>query len=280
MRKAALDLSITPSSVSRRLSVLESFLGRQLFERTDFGLQLTEAGKRYLSAIAPAVEALRRASSPGELEESRIVVATSHSMANRWLAPRIGDLRAKTGLTMEILPTRDADSIRSGRAQFGIWGALRAPDLKSDLLIQTPARPIFRPCLADDRVPPKTLEALAEYPLLSVSDPADIWHRWFAAAGLKHEPSNVIEFATMSLMYEAALGGIGVALAIPMLCENALESGSLVFCGPSLPIGESYRLFRQPRRGCESISERSFVRWIKRETQLSSRLFDEFAVAA
>lgn len=280
VRKAAPKLALTPSGVSRRLVALEHFIDRPLFDRTSAGLQLNASGRSYFDAIESALETIRSASFPERHLDGRIVVATSHSFANRWLAPRIPKFASATGLELEIVPTRDADAVRSGKAQFGIWGALDASDLKSEVLLKARAQPVSCTRLADGRLPPLLTAELNDYPLLTVTDPRGLWERWYTSAGLDYVPSRIVTFATLSLMYEAALAGAGVALAIPMLCESALVSGTLVTCGPALPIDEAYRLYRRPRNQCQTLSERKFLNWIRREVALSDSLFSDLANAA
>ena len=53
IKKAALELRVTPSAVSHRLRVLELMLGRELLRRVGSTLELTEAGQ----SLAPELTA-------------------------------------------------------------------------------------------------------------------------------------------------------------------------------------------------------------------------------
>jgi LysR family glycine cleavage system transcriptional activator len=53
IKKAALELRVTPSAVSHRLRVLELMLGRELLRRVGSTLELTEVGQ----VLAPALTA-------------------------------------------------------------------------------------------------------------------------------------------------------------------------------------------------------------------------------
>lgn len=277
LRAAAGDLALSPSGASRRIATLESFLGAVLFERSDQGLRLTEAGRRYLEAVEPAVAAIRRATSAVDDEPDRIVLATSHSLAERWIMPRLAALRAAETVELTLLPTRDPNVLRSGEAQIAVWGSLDAHDLTSETIADVAGRPVMAPRLFDGRTPPETEAALLGYPLLAPRDPGGIWRRWFAAAGITAQAPHITEYATMALVYEAASAGLGVALAVPMLCEPQLRSGALVPCGRTMPVGEAYRLYRAGRRGARSPSETRLVHWLRREARAS---FDLFASAA
>jgi DNA-binding transcriptional LysR family regulator len=61
-RKAAAELSVTPSAISQAVRALEARLGAALFIRTTRSVGLTEAGERFLSRAKPAFEELVAAS--------------------------------------------------------------------------------------------------------------------------------------------------------------------------------------------------------------------------
>jgi DNA-binding transcriptional LysR family regulator len=56
VRKAALDLEVTPGAVSQALQRLERRLGAPLFHRTTRRISLTEAGETLLAKIGPAAQ--------------------------------------------------------------------------------------------------------------------------------------------------------------------------------------------------------------------------------
>lgn len=56
IRKAALDLEVTPGAISQALQKLEWRLGAPLFHRTTRRISLTEAGETLLEKIAPAAQ--------------------------------------------------------------------------------------------------------------------------------------------------------------------------------------------------------------------------------
>ncbi|PLK69263.1 LysR family transcriptional regulator [Rhizobium sp. TH135] len=58
IRKAALDLEVTPGAISQALRKLERRLGTPLFHRTTRRISLTEAGETLLAEIAPAAQVI------------------------------------------------------------------------------------------------------------------------------------------------------------------------------------------------------------------------------
>src|SRR5438270_13274021 len=89
--KAAEELFLTQSAVSRQIQALEEFLGVPLFERRHKSLALTEAGRTYLRTVGSVLDDLREAIR--RLRESRtgrvLNVTTTVSFASMWLVPRL-----------------------------------------------------------------------------------------------------------------------------------------------------------------------------------------------
>src|SRR4030095_8342740 len=93
--KAAAELFLTQSAVSRQIPALDEVGGVPLFERRHKALALTEAGKAYLRTVVPALDQLREATR--RLRESRtghvLTVTTTVSFASMWLVPRLARFR-------------------------------------------------------------------------------------------------------------------------------------------------------------------------------------------
>src|SRR5262249_11117332 len=60
-KRAAEELHVSPSALSRQIQALEEHLGVALFQRLNPGLALTEAGRRYLAAVDAALAQLESA---------------------------------------------------------------------------------------------------------------------------------------------------------------------------------------------------------------------------
>ncbi len=63
-KRAAQELHVSPSALSRRIQGLEAHLGVALFKRLNPGLVLTTEGARYLEGVREALAALGRARAP------------------------------------------------------------------------------------------------------------------------------------------------------------------------------------------------------------------------
>ncbi len=97
--RAARQLGVEHTTVSRRISALEAALGVTVFYRTAAGIQLTPDGKRVL-ASAEAMERAALGVGPRARERSkdisgRVRIALLDELATMWLAPRLGELRER-----------------------------------------------------------------------------------------------------------------------------------------------------------------------------------------
>src|SRR5262245_17770845 len=57
--RAADDLKVTPTAISRTIKQLEAQLGLRLFNRTTRSVALTEGGSELLASLAPALAQIR-----------------------------------------------------------------------------------------------------------------------------------------------------------------------------------------------------------------------------
>ena len=90
--KAAEELLITQSAVSRQIRALEDHLGVTLFERRPRTLALTEQGRTLQRAAAELLERLQQVTDePASAERSapQLTVTTTNGFASLWLIPRL-----------------------------------------------------------------------------------------------------------------------------------------------------------------------------------------------
>src|ERR1700741_450428 len=89
--RAAAELFLTQSAVSRQIQALEEFVGVPLFERRHKALALTDAGATYYRTVMQVLGELREATR--RLRETRtghvLTVTTTVSFATIWLIPRL-----------------------------------------------------------------------------------------------------------------------------------------------------------------------------------------------
>jgi DNA-binding transcriptional LysR family regulator len=280
-RAAADELALSPSAFSRRIQQLEYFIGVPLFDRSGTSICLTEIGRHYLQEIEPAMETIRRATADlrGRKKAGKLRLATSHSLAVSWLIPRLSDLFQRHGLEIELLVTRGAHVLRSGAADLAIWGSSGlADDLPHEKIISLDGVLVSAPLLADGSHPPHSLDQLPGHPMLSVKGGPDLWRRWLAETGYKGAaPVFAACFETSHLMYEAAAGGLGITLAVPLLTERFMRDKLLYPCADTrAPVGVDYSLYYSATERQRRSPIGIFKEWLVDEAERSRQAFDNW----
>ena len=95
--RAAAELAITQSAVSRHIRTLEADFGCRLFEREGRGLRLTEPGRLLLPGLQQGFAALEGACASLRSEEGVLRLKAPSTLTMRWLLARLSRLLAATG---------------------------------------------------------------------------------------------------------------------------------------------------------------------------------------
>ena len=226
--RAAIELCVTQAAVSHQVKGLEVRLGAALFRRLPRGLALTDEGLALLPSVRDSFD--RLGDTLARFEGGRVLevlsVGVVGTFAVGWLLPRLPafreahpfvDLRLFTNNNRTDLAGEGLDcAVRFGD---GAWHGTEATPL-----FEAPMSPLCAPVLAERLTDPTAL--LAETLLRSYR--AADWPDWFAAAGLSPPPIRGPVFDSSWVMVEAAIQGVGVALAPPMMFERDLQQGRLV----------------------------------------------------
>ncbi len=277
--RAAAELHLTQSAVSRSIALLEERLGFELFERRHRALLLTERGQALYAAAVEALERLHVA--VGRLRASqagpRLTVTTSLSFASLWLIPRLaGFTRAHPGVDVRIAASNEIQdleragidvAVRYSRAE-GTPGATRlfgeeVFPVCSPALARDPARPLARP------------EDLRHHVLLHVENlpatPWLVWAQWLEAAGIPDmKPAGSLHFSHYDQLVSAAVEGQGVALGRTPLMRDLLRSGKLVTpFARTIASPRSFYLLRS-RRSLGNPDVDAFEKWIREEAAQSA----------
>jgi LysR family transcriptional regulator of beta-lactamase len=226
--KAAQELCVSQGAVSQQVAQLEARLGAPLFRRLPRGLMLTDEGRALLPVMGDALD--RIGATLDRIEGGRpreiLTIGVVGTFAGGWLLDRLDgfahacphiDLRVMTNNNRVDLAGEGLDmAIRFGD---GAWHGTHA-----DPILRAPLAPLCTPDMAARLTDPAML---ARETLLR-SYRADEWPRWFATVGAICPPLRGPLFDSSILMVQAAMRGLGVALAPPALFAADLQSGRLV----------------------------------------------------
>lgn len=219
--RAAEELHVSAAAVAQHVKSLEAWAQQPLFDRSPRGVVLNEAGVRARPALTDAFQRLAVGASQLRVENpSRrtIRLAALPAIAELWLTPRLGGLRASLpGVDLSIHALdREPDLLRDGFDVAASYEPSRAP---TDELILV-AAPDLGPSL-------QTMEGLATMPRLVDRAWEGHWHQW---AGPEHllTAATVIEFTLFSMATTAAVDGHGVLVGRRSLLADLLDRGVLI----------------------------------------------------
>lgn len=231
--RAAHELGLTPSAVSRQVSNLEAHLGVRLFVRDGRQLALTQAGQTYHARIKEPLREICHASL--EILASRdqadlLTIASVPTFTTKWLVPRLPRFLAlEPSVTLSFRrhlahgdpfpPELDA-AVRYGD---GRWEGVL-----SDYLDGHTFALVGSPEFAQ-RHPIREPADVVGAPRLVHEQAASAWIKWAEQYGVtKMRALAGSRFEQYSVLIQAACAGLGLALVPEFLIRDLLSSGALI----------------------------------------------------
>ena len=222
---AALELNLTQAAVSQRIRNLEARLGRRLFVRLRRGVELSADGETYLPHVQTTLAALARSTADlFAAPRGRLTIATPLSVAELWIAPRLGALASELpSLEVSIAIIQRPVDYTSAEADFEVrFGAGDWPRRRGVRLYPEVLAPVAAPSLLKSEANWRRL------PQIAVSGPRDGWREWAAATGVAPPRPPQLRFDSFAPALAAALSGAGVLLGSLALIEPEIKAGRLV----------------------------------------------------
>ena len=280
--RAAQELSLTQSAVSRQVATLEAFLGVALFRRTRHGVALTASGAAYARQITKRLEAVERDTldaMANQGEGGSLALAAVPTFATRWLIPRLPSFAALQPDVVVHIETRtrpflfadaefDAALYAGTPAQVANWAGTRAL-----LLMHEDVVPVCSPALLQThKVKVATPATIAKLPLLQQSTRPDGRRQWFDAQHIDAPSARGgPRYELFSMLAAAATNGLGVALVPTMLVADELARGDLVVACARPLSGERNYYLVTPERGDERPLLTRFTRWLQAQADTPLR---------
>jgi len=242
--KAADELFVTHSAISKQLATLEEWFGQPLFEKnrkvmqpTADGLVLASAADQAWDLIADAIDGLR-------VNEDKTIlkVLVPSTFAMRWLIPRVWSFSEE--YQRIELQLRQTDSLET-------W-----LDIPFDVAIRSnpivPSHLKTTPFMSDELIlaisPRASLRRRLESPMdllscrvLRATTRQGELEAWLRGAGLSNTPPKTTAFAHFYLALEAALAGEGPLVCPRETLGDLLAKGELVELWPHIRVsGPTY----------------------------------------
>ena len=265
--RAADELSLTQSAVSKQVAQLETTLLHPLFRRVRKRLHLTPEGAVYLGEarkILAQVEMSTRYMQSYGVESDVLNIATLPTFGARWLIPRLNGFRHQhPSINLNISNRAEPFDMQKERIEVafffghGVWPRADCIKLLDEELV-----PVCAPSTVKQEEIDTPL-ALTDLVLLQVSTRPEAWHEWFEAQILYTEHSyHGPRFDTFYMALRAARAGCGVALVPKFLAQEELDEGKLVIPWQfSLKSKDAYYM-AYPEHMTELHKVRVFIEWI------------------
>ncbi|KVE37918.1 LysR substrate-binding domain-containing protein [Burkholderia sp. TSV86] len=272
-------LHITVPAVSRRIQALEVELGISLFQREHRSLELTEAGREYAQRLTPAIEAIRVACEGVRVapRKSSLRISVRPAFAISWLFPRLhrfAERHGNIGLEFET-STQELDAVSDNfdiaiRLGDGQWSSLEATPLMNVAMF-----PVSSMQYAYKHLHARSPVDILSGKLLCCRHLDGIWSSWAEAFGIVEHDDDARESTLflhdLSLVYEAATNGLGIAPGFDVLIDPYIRNGKLIRLTerPFIPDCKFYALVRPKDR--DRIQVQTFIHWLLDEARALNR---------
>ncbi len=281
--RAAEELFLTQSAVSRQIQILEAQLGVALFVRQARGIGLTEAGERLNRAVTAAMEQLHTVIDEisGAKAAPAVTLSCTLAFCSLWLIPRLAGFQtAFPGVDVRLAANNNLVNMERERVDLAIrYCATDAIPANAIPLFDETILPVCSPTLLKDSSRPlKTPSDLSRHVLLHLDDahgriPWLAWPDWLKTAGVPAlRAAGSLHFNHYDQVVRAAISGQGVGLGRLPLIDTLLGDGTLL-----APLGDgalshrTYCLIASPLTGSRA-EVASFVAWLIQEGRQAAEI--------
>lgn len=240
---AANEMELSPSAVTNAVAGLEKRLGVRLFNRTTRSVALTEAGKRYVDKIAPALQMIRLAAeevaSQANDPTGTLRLNVPPDSGSLWFDEILGPfLKRYPHIRADIYSQKEQVDIVAEGYDAGIRLAEDVPTdmvavkLTQELRMIVVASPDYLAHVDSPELP----QALNAHQILCMRMADGSVYRWELVSDhqnykLQAEPRFAVSDTTS--LHKAALAGLGIAcIAEPYVAED-IDEGRLVHLLPN-----------------------------------------------
>ncbi|MFG0380240.1 LysR substrate-binding domain-containing protein [Pseudomonas sp. zbq_18] len=260
--RAAEELAITQSAVSRHIRTLEEHFACSLFERAGRHLRLSESARLLLPGVRDGFDALERACAALSTDDTTLRLKAPSTLTMRWLLARLSRFRTYNP-DIEVQLTSawmDVDKVDFHQEPFDCAvllssGGVFPADWESIELFAEWLIPVCASEAATDDH--WDLARLQSCELLHPTPDRRDWRRWLQAMGLAEQVplKGGQVFDTLELGMVAAARGYGVSIGDLVMVAEDVEQGRLGLPWPSaVASGDSYYLvWPKGRRGEERL---------------------------
>lgn len=237
--RAASELCLTQSAVSRQIKRLEAQLECTLFLRIKQRLVLTEEGREYATQVSKYISQLNAATVHLKAaREKQLRIGAEPSLTARWLLPLIDDFKREYPQVVLDFSTemRNLYEDQHGFDIAILYGDGRWPQFESTFLMRPQMFAVCTPQLRQEYGPIVKREDILKYPLLhhmaqDVASDLSSTQLWLRSIGLSQSEIAGIatqHFEHFQFLLDAALHGLGITVLPSYFIAEELRLGRLV----------------------------------------------------
>ena len=198
-------------------------------------------------------------------EATHLKLVAVEVVAEKWLMPRLANFRAAhPDISIEF--ETDHREVDLDRRNFDVWIAFtdRVDEtLQVETLFEETLLPVCSPIFLKTRGRPREPSDLHRWPLLYDLHWTTYWSHWFAHHGAKEaDLSRASGFRLYSMMVQAAVEGMGVALGHSLMIARELEQGTLVSLFDSRVTAPARYLLVTAPASAKKPQVRAFRHWV------------------
>jgi LysR family glycine cleavage system transcriptional activator len=273
--RAAEELHLTQSAVSRQIRQLERQLGTALFHRVRQRVVLTDAGRVYatdLQAVLQQLSAITQKTMAFSSTDGLLNLAVLPTLGTRWLIPRLGGFMARhPDVTVNIATRTEPFDFASTSLDAAIhFGAPHWAGAVCEYLMHEEVVPVCSPAYQSQHGITSP-QALARVVLLQQSTRPTQWTEWFDQVGA---PTTLAlrgpQYEHFAMIAQAAAAHLGAALLPRFLIESELAAGSLVALSDQMLTSSDAYYLVYPEARAQTPLVKAFRDWVVGECEGTS----------
>lgn len=278
LTKAAEELGVTQSAVSKQVSILENYLGKQLFIRKQRSIEITDDGRFYSHVISACFNTLANKFLEPSSDTQKITIFADSDFTQLWLFSRLPAFEKRhPNIEISISAVTDLSVINDGKVfdLAVVWGKGDWDHFSFDPLFKNVVFPVCAPGYFSQ----KQLEDgyFHEANLIHSGNK----HWWAMFVNLLGEDTKLAKkgkvFNQTSLCLAAAIRGDGMTIAGEVTAQQFLEDGSLIIpFAVRLPFRDSYYILTPRNKGFDSDPVWLFRDWLIEEANASQKWFEKY----
>jgi LysR family glycine cleavage system transcriptional activator len=264
---AAKELFVTHGAISKRITALEDWLGRPLFEPNRRHMQPLPEAITWARTLGEVLDTLdiSTAQMHGDRRARPLRVIAPSTLATRWLVPRSWHFSERhKDIALQVRHTDTGENWRE--IPFDV--AIRT---EQDLPAALPSRKMFEEQLTMALSPRLAAQAQLWRPadiltlrLLASQTRSGELERWLDAAGLSGAGAAVTSFPHFYLALEAALAGSGALVCPRLMLADQFARGDLIEPWPQIRVpGPVFHVIWQKEAAPEQVQ--LFVEWLEEQ---------------